>query len=129
MKCGWSRRASARSMSSRICAHLAHVHRVTRQRPLLEQLAQVLAVQRVVHHLEEPGADLGLVAVADRLQQQFAQRPVLEGHLAEHVEDLAAQRLALFVQLFKQAAGRPRPRASRLATRFQRWQTSVWPMR
>ena len=60
MKCGWSRRASARSMSSRICWTLRGVHRVVRQGPLFEQLPQVLAVERVVDDLMQPGPDLGL---------------------------------------------------------------------
>ena len=89
MKCGWSRRASARSMSSRIAGTRRGVHRVVRQRALFEQLAQVLAVERRSSTTWSSRArDLGLVAVADGLEQQLAQRPVLEGQLAEHVEDL-----------------------------------------
>ena len=45
--------------------------------------------------------DLGLVAVADRLDQQVAQRRPRKT-LAEHVEDLAAERLALLVDLLEQ---------------------------
>ena len=52
----------------------------------------------------EAGAHLGLVAVADRLDQQVAQRPALELELAEHVEDLAAERLARLLQLLQQRA-------------------------
>ncbi len=54
--------------------------------------------------LRQPRADFGLVAVADRLDQQVAQRPPLELELAQHVEDLAAQRLARLLQLFQQRA-------------------------
>src|SRR2546423_579464 len=42
-----------------------------------------------------------LLAVADRLDQQVAQRPFRE-HLPEHVEDLAAKRLALLLELLKE---------------------------
>ena len=63
----------------------------------------MLAVQGMIDDLKEPGLDFGLVAVADRLKQQFAERTVVEGELAEHVEDLAAQRLPLFVELFQEA--------------------------
>ena len=52
----------------------------------------------------EAGAHLGLVAVADRLDQQVAQRPALELELAEHVEDLAAERLARLLELLQQPA-------------------------
>ena len=47
---------------------LAGVHRIARQGPLLQKLAQVLAVESVVDDLMQPGPDLGLVAVADRLR-------------------------------------------------------------
>ena len=52
----------------------------------------------------QAGAHLGLVAVADGLDQQLAQRPALELELAEHVEDLAAERLAGLLQLLQQRA-------------------------
>ena len=54
--------------------------------------------------MRQPGAHLGLVAVADRLDQQVAQRPALELELAEHVEDLAAERLARLLELLQQLA-------------------------
>ena len=54
--------------------------------------------------MRQAGAHLGLIAVADRLDQQLAQRPALELKLAEHVEDLAAERLARLLQLFQQPA-------------------------
>ena len=54
--------------------------------------------------MRQPGAHLGLVAVADGLDQQVAQRPALELQLAEHVEDLAAERLARLLQLLQQRA-------------------------
>ena len=54
--------------------------------------------------MREAGAHLGLVAVADGLDQQVAQRPALELELAEHVEDLAAERLARLLELLQQRA-------------------------
>ena len=74
------------------------------ERALFEQVLEVAAVERVVDDLREPGAHLGLIAVADRLDQQLAQRPALELELAEHVEDLAAQRLARLLELLEQRA-------------------------
>src|SRR5207249_5224717 len=84
-------------------ADLAGIQRITGQCPLLEELTQPLAVQRVVHRLVEPGTYLWLVTVADGLQYQFAQGLVLEAHPAEHVEDLTSQRLAFFLQLLKES--------------------------
>ena len=55
-----------------------------------DELVQALADGRV-DDLVEPGADLGVVAVADRLEEEVAQRVALE-RLAEHVEDLAVRR-------------------------------------
>ncbi len=58
-----------------------HVHRVVGQGAAFDQLPKVLAVEGLVDDLEEAASDLGAVAVADRVQQQFAQRPVLERQL------------------------------------------------
>ena len=48
-------------------------------------------VYGIAYNLFQTGSDLWLIAVADRLDQQFSQRAALELELAEHVEDLAAQ--------------------------------------
>ena len=82
----------------------AGVHRVVGERPLFEQVLELAAVERVLDDRRQPGAHLGLVAVADGLDQQVAQRPALELELAEHVEDLAAQRLARLLELLQQLA-------------------------
>jgi hypothetical protein len=50
----------------------------------------------------QPGPDFGLVAVAHRLDEQLAQRPILKGHSTQHVAHLPAQRLALLLQLLQQ---------------------------
>ena len=55
-------------------------------------------------HCREAGTHFGLVAVADGLDQQIAQRLALELELAEHVEDLAAEGLAGLLQLLQQLA-------------------------
>ena len=54
--------------------------------------------------VRQAGAHLGLIAVADGLDQQVAQRLALELELAEHVEHLAAERLARLLQLLQQLA-------------------------
>ena len=56
----------------------------------------------MIDDLEQPAFTSGLIAVADRFQQQFPERPILEGQLAQHVEDLAAEGLSLLVELFEQ---------------------------
>ena len=84
--------------------HAARVHRVVGQRALFEQVLELRPVDGVVDGLRQPGAHLGPVAVADRLDQQVAQRPALELELAEHVEDLAAERLAGLFELLQQRA-------------------------
>ncbi len=83
-------------------ADVGDVHGIVAQRPPFEELADMLPIEGVVHLLEQPGLDLGLVAVSDRLQQQLAQRPVLEPQGAEDVEDLSPQGLALLRDLFEQ---------------------------
>ena len=80
------------------------VHHVVGERPLFQQVLQLLPVQRVVQHGRQAGAHLGLIAVADRLDQQIAQGLALELQLAEHVEDLAAEGLAGLLQLLQQPA-------------------------
>ena len=50
-------------------------------------------VKRLVDGGIEAGARRRLLAVADGVEQQLAQRPPFELQLAEHVEDLAAERL------------------------------------
>ena len=47
------------------------------------------------------GAPLRLLAVADGVEQQLAQRPSFELQFAEHVEDLAAERLPGLFQLLE----------------------------
>ena len=65
-----------------------------------DELVQALA-DGLVDDLVQPGADVGPVAVADRLEEQVLERLALE-RLAEHVEDLALVGLALLLDLVEQ---------------------------
>ncbi len=66
----------------------ACVHGVVGEHALFEQRLQVTAVERDIEHGGEERLDLRPFAVADRLDQQFAQGLALELDPAEHVEDL-----------------------------------------
>ena len=72
------------------------------QRAALEQVQEVGVAGRVVDHLQEARLDLGLLAVADCLDQQVAQRLLLE-QLAEDAVDPAAERLARCLELLQEA--------------------------
>ncbi len=93
---------------------------------LVEDLLEAVA-DAGVDDLVHLGPHVGLLAVADGLEQQVAQRGLAEG-LAEDVEDLAAVGLALSSSF---SSSRVNTSPSRVfeATRFHRRQTSVWPMR
>ena len=82
--------------------YAAGIHRVVDELPLLEQVLQRRPVERLVDGGIEPRAHLRLLAVADGVEQQLAQRPPFELQLAEHVEDLAAERLPGLFQLLEQ---------------------------
>ena len=61
-----------------------------------------MLVQRVVHYLLQPGTDGRVVAVADRLDQQFPQGLVVKGHLAQNIKHFAAQCAPFFFQFLEQ---------------------------
>ena len=82
--------------------HAAGVHRVMGELLLLQQVLYPVPVEGMVDRRVQSRAHLGLLAVPDRVDQQLAQRPPLELQLAEHVEDLPAQRLPRLLQLFEQ---------------------------
>ena len=93
----------ARLGSLQLLAHLHHfgdVHRILDEGTLVDQLGQPLMIEDVVDFLLQLGADLGLVAVADSLDQEVSQ-PVLGEDPAQDVEDVAAERLALLIELFE----------------------------
>ena len=62
------------------------------ERPVFDQSLEVRPVHAVLDGAGQARANLGLVAVADRFDEEVAQRPAVELEVAEHVEDLAAQR-------------------------------------
>ena len=62
----------------------------------------MLAIDGVGDDLRQRGANFGSFAVADGLDQQIPQGLALELELAEHVEDLSAERLPRLFQLLKQ---------------------------
>ena len=81
---------------------VGRAHHLGEQRAFLQRLPQLLA-DRGVDDLVEPRPDLRLVAVADRFDQEVAERGVLEDLVAEHVEDATAECLRLLGQLAQQA--------------------------
>ena len=83
-------------------ADAGDIHRVGSQGAVLKQAPQMVVVQGMFDHLRQPGAGFGLVAVADRLQEQFPQRAVVEHETPQDVEDLTTEGAAFFIQLFKQ---------------------------
>ena len=88
----------------------------------------MVVVEGVVDLLAEPGADLGLVAVADGLEQQVLEALPLE-HLAEDVEDAALEGLALDFAAFRAGGDRHRPRGFPWRRGSRGGRPPVWPMR
>ena len=84
-------------------ADLGDAELVAGQRPVFEQRQQAFPVRRAVHALEEPGLDLGPLAVADGVHQQVAHPGPLE-EASEHVVDPSAQGGAGGLQLLEQPA-------------------------
>ena len=82
----------------------ARVHGVVGKRTFFEQILEPTTVERVLQHRRQAGTHLGLIAVADRLDQKIAQRFALELELAEHIEHLAAEGLTGLLQLIQQLA-------------------------
>ncbi|MNZ54650.1 hypothetical protein D3C78_725570 [compost metagenome] len=66
-----------------------------------EDFAQMFGIQCAVDHLGQLGTGFRGITVADGFDQQILEGDVVEG-LAEHIEDLAAERLLLDFQLFEQ---------------------------
>ena len=78
------------------------VHRVVNELPLLEQVLQRSVVERLIDGGIEARPHLRLLAVADGIEQQVAQRLAFEHELPEHVEHLTAKRLPSLLQLLQQ---------------------------
>jgi hypothetical protein len=79
-------------MSSRMRTPGWHPSRRGQSALLQKILDCACGSKRFVHDLVSRVPHLGLVAVADGLDEQLAQRLALELELAEHVEDLPAER-------------------------------------
>ena len=73
------------------------------QRTLLDEVAELVVFQGVFDNLKQTGADIGPVAIADGLHQQFTQWTVIERNLAQNIEDLSAKGVALFTEFSEQA--------------------------
>ena len=82
--------------------NLLYVHGVVRQGALIQQLPELLLVQRAVHHLLQPGTDGRVVAVANRLDQQLPQGFVVKSHLAQNIKHFATQCASFFFQFLEQ---------------------------
>ena len=81
---------------------LAGVHRVLGQGTLLKQILNLLAVNRVGDSLSQLRPHLGTFAIANGGDEQIAQRLALKLELAQHIKDLAPQRLPRLLQLRQQ---------------------------
>ena len=84
------------------CPDLAGVHRIGRQCPLFDELANMIVVKGLLDNLVQPRPNVGAIAVPHGLQEQFPQRPIVESKLAENIEHLAAQCLAFLVELLQE---------------------------
>jgi hypothetical protein len=80
------------------------VHGIVGERPFLQEVLQLSAVDAVFDGSGKPGAYLRHVAVADGLDEQLAEWFAFKLQFAEDVEHLAAKRLARFLQFFQEAA-------------------------
>jgi len=60
------------------------------------------AIEGLGDDLGESGAHLGPLAVADGFDEKVTQWPAVELHVAEDVEDLAAERLARLIELLQE---------------------------
>ena len=74
------------------------------ERVLLNQVLEVAPVEGVGDDLREAGPHFGKLAISDGLDQEFAQRLTVELELAEHIEDLSAERVPGLIQLLQQGA-------------------------
>ena len=76
------------------------VESVFGQGALTEQLTNFCRVERFIHEVVQSIGGNGIVAVTDRLDDQLAQRLIVERNFAENVKDLAAESIALVVEFF-----------------------------
>jgi hypothetical protein len=69
-----------------------------------EQVLELAAVEGVVKYCREPSPHLGLIAVANGLDEQIAQRVSLELEFAKHVEHLSPECLARLFEFLQKLA-------------------------
>ena len=84
-KYGW-RRAPRPFPSLLYSEQALGAHGFLRQGVALQNITQVVAIERMLDALSQPGAHLRLIAVADGLEQQILEADILED-LAQDVED------------------------------------------
>ena len=82
--------------------HTACVHRIMGEGALLHEFLQLSPVECVSYHPRQSCTYFRLVTVADVFDQQLPKGSTRENDLAENVENLTAQCLPCFVQLFEQ---------------------------
>ena len=85
-------------------SNAARVHHVVGKRPFLDQAFEARPIDAGLDGPGESRAHLRLIAVADRLDQEVAQRAPIELKFAEYIEDLATERATCFFQLLEQPA-------------------------
>src|SRR5262249_9584166 len=79
------------------------IHSIVHERPLLEQVLDLHAVNRVGDRLRETRAHLRSFAVANSFDEQLAERSALKLELAQYIEHLTAECFAGILQLLEQS--------------------------
>ena len=84
-------------------SYAASVHDVIGKRILFEKPFNGARVERCIDHLVEPRPYLGVIAIANRIEEQVTERLAFKGNSAQDVENLAAQRGTFHLELAEQA--------------------------
>ena len=82
---------------------LADIHGIFCERVFFDQGAQLIFVKGMIHDLVQSRTHGRIVAIAYSLDEQIAQRTIVEGHLAKDIKNLSAQCFAFFFKFFEQA--------------------------
>jgi hypothetical protein len=80
---------------------LACVHGINGKGVVFKQILNLFAIQYMIQHRRQAGANLRLIPVSDCPDQQIPKWFALELELAENIENLAAKGLAGLLQLFQ----------------------------
>ncbi len=83
---------------------LAGVHGVMSERPLLDEVLESGAVKGTGNDVVETRTHVRLLAIANGLNHEFAQRLALEHDFSQNIENLAAEGFAGLFQLVEQGA-------------------------